>query len=319
MLLISLLFITVSCGDQRRESSGEESKKISTEIEPGSLGSAERPLNVMLVPTDGGTEAGTRADFSPIFNAVSRSTGLQFNIRVGQSYSSVIEGLANKLVDIAFVGPVTYMQAYERQAAEPLAVAVLDGESVYYAGIFAQPGFILENLSALRGKRMAFGDVNSSTSFTFQVAMLMEAGLDPASDLDRVYLTGGHTNSLNALRQGHVDVAAASLNVYQKGINEGAFSDNEIIPVAVSNPVPYPPFVMHPSLPDDLKNKLRHGFNTVHKDPNITPDMIRGFGGILVDRYTSDISHEDFSKVAEQMEMVSNEVKRAMLRKASER
>ena len=79
-------------------------------------GTSDNPLIVMLVPTDGGTADGTIADFSPIFNAVNRSTGLEFTIRVGQSYSSVVEGLDNKLVDIAFVGPTLYLEAAERGA-----------------------------------------------------------------------------------------------------------------------------------------------------------------------------------------------------------
>ena len=161
--------------------------RAQSEIAPGTPGSEETPLRVMLVPTDGGTEDGTRADFAPIFNAVSRTTGLQFEIRVGQSYASVVEGMVNGLVDIAFVGPTLYLQAAARGAAEPLAVAVLNGESVYYAAFFARNGFELKQLGDMKGRSMAFGDVNSSSSFTIQVGMLIEAGVDPARDLSRVW------------------------------------------------------------------------------------------------------------------------------------
>ena len=117
-------------------------------------------------------------------------------------------------------------------------------------------------------------------------------GIDPARDLSRVYLTGGHANSLNALSQGLVDVAAASFNSYQKAVNKGVVNSNDVVPVARSVPIPYPPFIMLPSLPEDIKTRLRNGFDTVHEDPNIKPEMIRGFGGIVVDRYTSDITHQ---------------------------
>lgn len=288
-------------------------------IVPGTPGSAEVPLRVMLVPTDGGTESGTLADFAPIFNAVSRTTGLQFQIRVGQSYASIVEGMINELVDIAFVGPTLYLQAAARNAAEPLAVAVLDGESVYYAGIFARAGTELNDLNELKGRSMAFGDVNSSTSFTIQVAMLIEAGVDPARDLSRIFMTGGHTNSLNALIQGHVEFSAASFNSYQRGVSSGAIDSDQIVPVAVSAPIPYPPFIMLPSLPDEVKARLRQGFNTVHEDPAISPEMIRGFGSILVDRYTADITHEDFQVVQDMLDLVSNEIKGDMLRRAAQR
>lgn len=226
--------------------------------------------------------------------------------------------MVNGLVDIAFVGPTLYLQAAARGAAEPLAVAVLNGESVYYAAFFARNGFELKQLGDMKGRSMAFGDVNSSSSFTIQVGMLIEAGVDPARDLSRVFLTGGHANSLNALAQGHVDVSAASLNSYQKAVNEGAIDAAKIVPVAVSVPIPYPPFIMLPSLPGDVKARLRAGFDTVHEDPAITPEMIRGFGGILVDRYSSDITHETFEAVQRMLDLVTPEVKGEMLKKASE-
>ena len=281
-------------------------------------GTSGNPLVVMLVPTDGGTADGTIADFSPIFNAVNRSTGLEFIIRVGQSYSSVVEGLENKLVDIAFVGPTLYLQAAERGAAEPLAVAVQNGESVYYAGIFAKSGVTLNNLKDLKGRSMAFGDVNSSSSFTIQVGMMIEAGLNPSRDLSKIYLTGGHANSLNALSEGYVNFSAASFNSYIKAINAGAIDPVKVVPVMKSAPIPYPPFIMHPSLEENVKIRLRNGFDTVHNDPNVTPEMIRGFGGILVDKYTSDISHSTFETVRKLKSLVSKQVKSEMLKAATD-
>ena len=44
----------------------------------GRRGPAAEPLHVLLIPADGGTESGTLADYQPIFNAVSRSTGMTF-------------------------------------------------------------------------------------------------------------------------------------------------------------------------------------------------------------------------------------------------
>ena len=287
-------------------------------VAPGTPGSTETPLRVMLVPTDGGTEDGTKADFTPIFNAVSRTTGLKFKIRVGQSYASVLEGMVNNLVDIAFVGPTLYLKVAEKGAAEPLAVAVLNGESVYYAGFFAKPGFDLSSLESLKGKSMAFGDVNSSSSFTIQVGMMIKAGIDPARDLSKVYLTGGHANSLNALSQTLVHVSAASFNSYQKAVDSGAVNSENVIPVARSVPIPYPPFIMSPTLPQNIKKRLRSGFDTVHEDPDITPEMIRGFGGIAVDRYTSDITHKTFQAVQEMLDLVSSDVKGAMLKRAAD-
>ena len=95
---------------------------------PVAATAADRPLTVILIPADGGTEAGTKADYQPLFNAVARTSGLRFEIRVAQSYGAVVEALCNGTADIAFVGPVTYIQAHNRHCAELLAVAVEKGQ-----------------------------------------------------------------------------------------------------------------------------------------------------------------------------------------------
>ena len=87
-------------------------------------GSAEHPLEVMLIPADGGTEDGTKSDFLPLFNAITKTEGLHFNVRVGQSYGAVVEAMANGQVDVGFFGPVSYLQAKKRAGAELLNRAI---------------------------------------------------------------------------------------------------------------------------------------------------------------------------------------------------
>ncbi|OYX32360.1 MAG: hypothetical protein B7Y99_08620 [Caulobacterales bacterium 32-69-10] len=219
------------------------------------LGSRDRPLRVILIPADGGTEDGTRADYQPIFSAVSRLSGLQFNIRVGQSYGAVVEALCNGSADVAFVGPVTYIQANRRKCAELLAVAVEKGRSTYYAGLFTRAASPIRAIKDLKGKRVAFGDVNSTSAFVFPMAMIIDAGLNPVRDLGAIRMTGSHANSVAALAQGQVDVAALSFDSFDKAISQGGVDPKGVRVVARSIAIPYPPIVMNAKLPPALKAK----------------------------------------------------------------
>ena len=107
------------------------------------------PLRVLLIPADGGTESGTLADYRPIFDAVARSTGLSFDLKVAQSYGGVVEAMCNNAADIAFVGSVTYLQAQKRGCAELLAVAVKSGRSVYYSGLFVRADSPVQSIADL--------------------------------------------------------------------------------------------------------------------------------------------------------------------------
>lgn len=276
-------------------------------------------LQVVLIPADGGTESGTKADYQPLFNALSRATELDFEIKVGQSYGAVVEALCNGAADIAFVGPVTYLQAHERGCAELLAVAVEDGQSDYYAGLFARRDASIGSLAQLKGRSVAFGDLNSTSSFVFPVAMLLEAGLDPVTDLAEIRLTGSHANSLAALLQGQVDAAALSFDSFEKAVREGVVDPAAVQVVARSGAIPYPPIVISSRLPAETKARLKAAFRTAHQAAGVTPQMIRGYGGKQVDRYDPDFPHERFAPAAATMARVSDELKGEILRKAARR
>jgi phosphonate transport system substrate-binding protein len=284
---------------------------------PAPLGSAERPLTVILIPADGGTEDGTRADFLPVFNAVSKTTGLQFKLRVGQSYNAVVEAMCNGSADIAFFGPVSYVQAHKRGCADLLAVAVEKGSSTYFAGIFVKASSSIKTLKDLKGKRVAFGDINSGSSFVFPMTMIMQAKLDPIRDLAAIRMTGSHANSLAALTQGQVDAASLSFDSYEKAVNQGALGGTKIRVLARSVPIPNPPLGMNTRLPSAMKLKLKTAFANVNHAPGVTPDMIRGYGGKKVDGYDTAFPEKKYAVAADMMAKIDDGLKGEVLKKAA--
>lgn len=280
-------------------------------------GTASNPYRVMLVPADGGTEDGTKADFKPVFDAVTQTTGLHFDIKVGQSYGNVIEAICSDIVEIAWFGPASYLPAKERGCAELLAVDVNKGASVYYSGIYAAKDSGITTLADLAGRDIAFGDANSTSSFVYPVAMIVAAGLDPVNDLGAIRMTGSHANSLKALSEGQVDAAAASFDSFEKAMNQGVLDPSLFIALAKSDPIPNPPLAMSTKLSDDIKLALRTAFNTVHEAPGISPEMIRGYGGKQVDRYDASISEDMMAPALVTLSGVSGDLRAAILDKAA--
>ncbi|HEU0096227.1 MAG TPA: phosphate/phosphite/phosphonate ABC transporter substrate-binding protein, partial [Rhizomicrobium sp.] len=221
--------------------------------------------------------------------------------------------------DIAFVGPVTYIQASQRRCADLLAVGVENGQSIYYAGIFTKQNAPIHALKDLKGKRVAFGDVNSTSSFVFPMTMIMDAGLDPVRDLAAIRLTGSHANSLAALVQGQVDASALSFDSFDKAIAQKAVDPTTIRVVAKSMAIPYPPIIMNAHLPSALKAELKKAFAAVDKAPGVTPEMIRGYGGEKLDRYDTAFPAARFNVAAGQMARLTTQLQGEILAKASQR
>lgn len=282
-------------------------------------GSAAKPLRVILVPADGGTEDGTKKDFQPIFDAIARATGLKFDIKVGQTYGAVMEAQCAGAADIAFYGPASYLPVHAKGCANLLALAVNHGQSVYYSGLFARADAGVNKIADVKGKRLALGDVNSTSSFAVPVAMLLQGGVDPARDASAVSIAGSHANVLKALAEGAADVGGASFDSFEKAVNQKAIDPSRIKVIAKSAPIPYPPLAIHPGVPAAVQAKLRWAFETAHTLPGVTADQIRGYGGAKVERYTTKVSEAEMAAAGKLFELVTADVKQAIVRKAGSR
>ena len=216
-------------------------------------GTAASPLRVLLIPADGGTEDGTKADFVPLFNAITRTSGIHFDVQTGQSYAAVIEGMCAGQAEIAWLGPVSYVEAHRRGCADLLAIEERDGSSTYYAGIFVSQASGIDTPDELSGKSIALGSQHSASSFSYPLAMLSKAGIDPLRDLGAIRITGSHANSLLALQNGLVDAAGASFISFERAVNQGGLNASEFRLLIKSDPIPNPPIAMHPGLPETVK------------------------------------------------------------------
>jgi phosphonate transport system substrate-binding protein len=230
----------------------------------------------------------------------------------------VVEAMASDQVDIGFFGAVSYLQAKKRAGAELLAVSVENGSSTYYSGIFVQSASPTKGLLDLKGKTLALGDPNSTSSFAYPLVMLLDAGVDPVKDLGRIVLAGSHVNSLAACAESRADAAAASFLSFEKAVGENKIPADKLRPIARSEAIPNPPLAMSSKLPAALKSKLREGFAHVHQAPGITPDMVRGYGGKKVDRYDAAYPEAEFMKAAEKLARV-DAIRDEVLKKASQR
>ena len=278
------------------------------------------PGECVMLADPSGAGKSTKADYAPVFNAISRTTGLQFDLKVGQSYGAVVEGMCNQLADIAFFGPVSYVQAHQRGCAQLLAVGVEKGESVYYAGMFAKADAPIASVKDVKGKRVAFGDVNSASSFTFQIAMLMDAGLDPVRDLSAIRMTGSHANSLGRADAGPGRRRLAVLRLLREGgqAGRGRSEDDQGGRQEHGHSLPAARAAT-PKLPEALEGQAQDAFASVHKAPGVTPDMIRGYGGKKVDAFDTKFSEDEFNVAAEKLALLTDELKGQILKKAAER
>jgi phosphonate transport system substrate-binding protein len=280
---------------------------------------AERPLRVLILPVDGGTADGTLADYRPSFDAVARFSGLRFDLKVGQTYAAVIEAIAIGAIDIAQFAVGSYTEAARRGPIEPLAIQVIEGTAVYYGAIFVPTASPARTLADLRHHSIAFADLSSTSSFIYPAAMLLAAGVDARRDFDRVIVAGSHSAVLQALAEGRVDAAGASLASYERALNSGLVRPGQVRILARSAPIPNPFLAMRSDLPALTKEHLRTAFARLDQDAARAHLVLRGYGGRRLDRWSVRFADALGGGTAATIGLVDPAFRSAVARQAADR
>jgi phosphonate transport system substrate-binding protein len=156
-------------------------------------------------------------DAEPLVARLEKVTGRKVSLTIPQNYGAVVEALAQGQVDVAHLGGFTYVQACKRADAVPLVQRERDRQ---FHSKFITARDDVRTLADLRGKRFAFGDVNSTSGHLMPAYFMRNEGVDPAV-VDQAIYTGGHDATALAVAEGRVDAGALDEAVWERLIRQG--------------------------------------------------------------------------------------------------
>ena len=223
-------------------------------------------LNVGLVPAEDPRLVIT--DNQALLDHLGQALGMEVKPFVATDYNGVIEALRAKKLDIAFLGPFSYVLANAVAGVEAFAVpeTAKQGAS-YHSVIIARKDHNIATLKDLNGRTFAFVDPSSTSGHLFPKAALLKAGFDPDRTFSRVIFSGGHDASAIAVQNGKVDAAAVADALLDTAFKRGMLKQDEIAVVWTSDPIPGAPFVYRRDLPEDMKAKVRNALAQVRDMP----------------------------------------------------
>ncbi|MEP7105614.1 MAG: phosphate/phosphite/phosphonate ABC transporter substrate-binding protein [Chloroflexota bacterium] len=144
----------------------------------------------------------------PIADYVAKEVGVPITAQVPTSYAAVTEAMTSGNVDIAWVGPLDYVIAHEKNGAEPVTKSVRKGVPGYNAFIIARKGSGIKSVKDLKGKSFAFGDPVSASSNLYPKYYMKQNGIDPEKDLAKAVNISNQTAIATSVCNGVVDAGA---------------------------------------------------------------------------------------------------------------
>jgi len=214
-----------------------------------------------------------------VLDQLQEQIGMPVKPFVATDYNGVIEALRSKKLDVAYLGPFSYVLANQMANVEAFAVAVTKktGQSAYKSVIISRKGSSIAAPADLKGRTFAFVDPTSASGHLFPKAGLLQAGYDPEAFFGRVIFSGSHDASILAVANNKVDAAAVADRILASAIAKGQVKQDDLQIVWSSSPIPESPMVWRKDLDPALKEKIAKALANIKDLPWGDQGVLNGF------------------------------------------
>ncbi|TMU74320.1 phosphonate ABC transporter substrate-binding protein [Pseudomonas fluorescens] len=218
---------------------------------------------------------------------------------VATDYNGIIEALRSGKLDVAYLGPFSYVLATSVADVEAFSVAVTKktGQSAYKSVILARKDSGIHSLADLKGHTFAFVDPSSASGHLFPKAGLEQAGFVPDTLFKRVIFSGSHDASILAVENKKVDAAAVADRIFASAVAKGVVKQDDFDIVWSSKPIPESPMVWRKALDPELKKKVADALASIKDVPWGDQGVLNGF------QPTTDASYDVVRETAKVLDL----------------
>lgn len=197
-----------------------------------------------------------------LLDALEKNLGIKVQGFVASDYNGVIEAMRSSHVDVAYLGPFSYVLGTTVAPIEAFATAetAKSSRSFYRSQIIARKDSGIRDWKDLKGRTFAFVDPSSTSGHLFPKAGLIKLGFDPEKDFGRVLFTGSHDANALAVANKRVDAATIADRIFDAAVQKKLVDRADIHVVWESDPIPESPTCWRKNLPDDLKKQIKSAF-----------------------------------------------------------
>ena len=230
-------------------------------------------LTLAIIPTE--ESVAELQLYKPVTDRMEKLTGKKIQFFMPTSYASVVEGLLSKFVDVAVLGPYSYVIANSKdKSIEVFATYAkrpghMQEEGPGYRGVLiSKRGSKFTTIDSLKGSTLGLTDPGSTSGNLMpRVAFTKVIGKDLEEFFGKVVYTGSHELSSVAVVKGKVDAAFVATHRFDNVVNKGEASLDGVNILWKSDPIPQDPFVYRNTLCENIKAKIRETFLDLKGQP----------------------------------------------------
>ncbi len=179
---------------------------------------------------------------------------------VGTDYAATGEALRFGRIDVAYLGPITYVLQRRRAELEPFAKPHHpDVGATFQGAIIVAANGPVTSFSDLRGREVGFGDPASTSGTWVPRHQLLGQGLAAGTDYVARYL-GSHDAVALAVLNGKVAAGGISVPILERLTREAKIDPAKLRVLTRSASIPEYAWTFRPGLPEKVRERVRQAF-----------------------------------------------------------
>jgi phosphonate transport system substrate-binding protein len=199
-----------------------------------------------------GLEA-VKKEMGPFKDAFEAASGLKVEFFPVSGRTVAVEAMAAEQVDFVLTGPAEYVVFNARMDAQPV---VTWNRPDYYSNVVVLESSPITTVDQLKGQKISFGEIGSTSQHLSPATLLAEAGLVYASDYEPVFLK--RNVAMEALITG--EIAAIGLNATHIAQITEKFPDHKLRILVKGGELPNDVLLASAKVPADVVEKVRATF-----------------------------------------------------------
>lgn len=231
--------------------------------------------------------------FAPLAQYLSEQLERKVEIKVASKFAEAINDISQGGTEICYMTPSTYIQAHDRANVRVLVKAIRDGKTSHHSVIITREDSTIDKVEDLRGKKLAFGDINSTSSSIVPHYLLYKAGVSLES-LKEYHYFGTHDEVVEAVLSGEFDAG---------GVMEKAaikYKGRGLKIIKYSEEIPEFNICVSENLPDELVRRIREAMLNLTDHEGKNAAALRA-----IDKYYNgftEATDEDYNGIRKIME-----------------
>lgn len=208
------------------------------------------------------------SNFGPLLRDLEKELKRPVEIVIPSSYGTVIEGLLAGNIDLAMMGPASYVSAKNRDPGVRAFASIVkkagpfneDG-ATYRSMLIVRRDSPFQTIESLKGKRVLLVDPASTSGSVipkYLVAQLVGSPLE--NYFGRVSYSGGHDKSVSLVMGGQADAAFVASSLLADFISSGKADKADFRVLWRSDSMPLDPFVFRIQLCESIRMKIEKTF-----------------------------------------------------------